>query len=198
MKKKLGNVVLVLFFIGILLFLLSTAILDLTNKRDLHTVKIDGASEILELEHSINGLIPIGTDYYYIGFEGESYDAYIIKASKKWLENNFDSNFMAKKSDGIQITALAKKVSDYKTARELYSRATQIEGVNYPLGTEYCLDMGYKANAITKLIIFSLIIFLAFTGVKFVKNKGEVKPWFVKYWIIVLMVTLVLLLGVIR
>lgn len=198
MKKKFGNVVLVLFFIGILLFLLLTAMLDLTNKRDLHTVKIDGASGILELEHSINGLIPIGTDYYYVGFEEESYNAYIIKASKKWLEDNFDSNYMAKKSDGIQITALAKKVSDYQTARELYSRATQIEGVNYPLGTEYYLDMGYKANAITKLIIFSLIIFLAFTGVNFVKNKGEVKPLFVKCWIIVLMVTLVLLLGVIR
>ena len=74
MKKKIGNVFLILLGIVMLLYLLITAVLDLTNKEDLHTVHVDGAFAILELEHSINGLIPIGTDHYYIGIEEDTMD----------------------------------------------------------------------------------------------------------------------------
>ncbi|MGN0402216.1 MAG: hypothetical protein ACI4HQ_08160 [Acetatifactor sp.] len=151
---------LILLFAGLLIYLLLSAVLDLTNKKDIHTVTIDGAFEVLELEHSINGLIPIGTDYYYIGIEEETFDAYIIKASKKWLEKNFDSDYMAINPEGMQITALAKKVSDYETARELQTRAAQIEELQYPLGTEYCLDLGYRQTAIVKLLLIVWLVLL--------------------------------------
>lgn len=61
MKEKLGNAFLTLIAIGLLLYLLISAVLDLTNKKDLQTVKLDEAFSLLEIEHSINGLIPIGT-----------------------------------------------------------------------------------------------------------------------------------------
>ncbi len=194
MKKKLGNAVAILFFVGMLIYLLITAVLDLTNKKDLHTINPAGAFEVLEIEHSINGLIPVGTDHYYIGIEEESYDAYIIKASKKWFEKHFDSNHMAKEAGGIQITALAEKVSDYKISRELHSRAVSIEGLNYPLGTAYCLNMGYKTEAVLKLIVVVLCVALTITGIYFVKNRGVVSPLFGKCWLVALIITLVLLL----
>lgn len=75
MKKKLGNVFLLLLFVGLLAYLLVSAVLDLTNKKDIHTVQIETACKVLELEHSINGLIPIGTDHYYIGIEEDTMDA---------------------------------------------------------------------------------------------------------------------------
>ena len=198
MKDKLRKVLSILFLVGMLMYLLITAVLDLTNKKDLHTINLAGAFEILRVEHSINGLIPIGTDYYYIGIEEESYDAYIIKASKKWLGNNFDSNHMAKDANGIWITALAGKVSDYKISRELYSRTAELEGLKYPLGTEYCLYAGYKSTAIIKLIVFVLCIILTITGIYFVRNKGQVKPIFVKCWTVVLIITVVLLIVCLR
>lgn len=194
MKKKLGNAVAILFFVGMLIYLLITAVLDLTNKKDLHTINLAGAFEVLEIEHSINGLIPVGTDHYYIGIEEESYDAYIIKASPKWFEKHFDSNHMAKEAGGIRITALADKVSDYKISRELHSRAVQMEGLNYPLGTAYCLNMGYKTEAVLKLIVVVLCVALTITGIYFVKNKGVVSSLFGKCWLVALIITLVLLL----
>lgn len=54
--------------------LLVSAVLDLTNKKDIHTVRIEAVCKVLELEHSINGLIPIGTDHYYIGIEEDTMD----------------------------------------------------------------------------------------------------------------------------
>lgn len=198
MKKKLGNAAALLFFVGILIYLLITAVSDLTNKKDLHTINLAGAFEVLEIEHSINGLIPVGTDYYYIGIEEESYDAYIIKASPKWLEKHFDSNHMAKEAGGIRITALADKVSDYKISRELHSRAVQIEelmeGLNYPLGTAYCLNMGYKTGAVLKLIVVVLCVALTITGIYFVKNKSLVSSLFGKCWLVALIITLILMM----
>ncbi len=49
----------VLMVLGIAVYLIATAILDMTNKEDLHTVNIDMATEVLEVEHSISGLIPM-------------------------------------------------------------------------------------------------------------------------------------------
>lgn len=198
MKKKIGNVFLILLGIVMLLYLLITAVLDLTNKEDLHMVHVDGAFAILELEHSINGLIPIGTDYYYVGVEEETLDAYLIKAPKNWLEKNFNSENMSLQAGGMQITALLKKVSDFDTARELSSRASQIEELQYPFGTEYCLDLGYKQMAIKKLILFVLSIIIIITGVSIFKKTNEVKPAVVKCWLVALIIWLVLLLGVFR
>lgn len=198
MKKKLGKVLLVILFAAVLLWMPVSAVMDLMNKKDLHTVRLDGAFEVLELEHSINGLIPIGTDYYYIGVEEESGDAYIIKASKKWLKNNFGSDHMSIAPEGVEVTALAKKVSDYKTSDELTSRASQADGLNYPLGTKYCLDIGYKMDAALKLVVFTLFVFLIGTGIYIFKNKGDVSPALAKCWVVVMIITVLLFIGVIR
>lgn len=195
MKEKLRNAFALLIIVGLFMYFLITAVLALTNKKDLHTINLAAAVEMLEVEHTINWLIPVGSDHYYVGIEEGSYDAYIIKASKKWLGNHFDSNHMAKDASGVQITALAVKVSDYKISEELSSRAAQLEGLNYPLGTDYCLNMGYKAEAIIKLIVVFSCVFLIITEIfYFSKKKGEVKPIFVKCWLAVLLIMVVLLL----
>lgn len=194
MKKILGNVLAILFFVVMLMYFLITAVSDLTNKKDLHTINLAGAFEILEVEHAINGLIPVGKEYYYIGIEEDTYAAYIIKASKKWLENNFDSDYKAKDAGGFRITALAGKVHGFDISRELQSRAENIGELNYPLGTEYCLNMGYKTDAIIKLIVVVLCIILTITFIIFVKPESEEKPLYKKYWIVGLVITLVLML----
>lgn len=199
MKKKLSSVFGILVLVGIFMYLLITAILDLTNKKDLHTINLAGAFEILEVEHAINGLIPIGTDHYYIGIEEGSNDAYIIKASKRWFRNNFDSDYLAKDAGGVQITALAGKVHDGKIYRELQSRAEKIEELrlNYPLGTEYCLNKGYKVNAIMKLFIVSFVI-LTIIVIAFDKPERKINSVFSTCWIVGLIIAVIFMFICLR
>ena len=86
MKKKIGNIVLILFIVVMMLYLLISAVMELTAKDEKYDIRVYMAAEALELEHSINGLIPIGTDYYYVAIEEKTDDAYIVKAPKKLIE----------------------------------------------------------------------------------------------------------------
>lgn len=189
---------LILLLVGLQIYLLATSVMDLTNKKDLHTVTLDGAFKVLELKHSINGLIPIGTDYYYLGINGDTYDAYLIKASQKWLNNKFGSDHIALDVNGVQITGLAKEVSDYQASREIEKQLSRLEGVNYPLGKLYCLNLEYRLTAVLKLIDFALILASVIMGVYISGNKGDVKPIYGKLWIAVMVIALVLLIGIIR
>ena len=198
MKKKLEIIVSILFVIVMLGYLLVSSIMDLTNKDDLHTVTIDMAADVLQLEHSINGVIPIGIDYYYVGIDEETYDAYLIKGPKKWLKKNFDSDYFALDKNGVQITGLSKKVTDYEVAKELETRLAQMGGLNYPLGELYCLNIQYKMISILKIIVATILIVLVITGVYIVPNKDHVKDKYIVLWVTSLFVSLVLLIVTIR
>lgn len=198
MKGKIGKIFAIVIFSGFLLYQLVSGIADLTNRKDLHTVRLAAAVEILQVEHSINGLIPIGTDYYYIGIEVDSEDAYLIHASRNWLKKNFGSDRMSPRTDGVKITALAKKISDYKVADELYARAAQIEGAEYPLGTGYCLEVSYRLMAFLKLALFVLSLGLLLSGVYLVRKKDTINKKFTLFFIGALCAALVLMLVVIR
>lgn len=162
----------VLMVLGIAAYLIITAILDITNKEDLHTVNIDMATEVLEVEHSISGLIPMGTDHYYIGINEDTAEAYIIKAPKKWLKENFGVDKMARKAGGLDITALAKSITDSETRNAISSNVSQVDGLSYPVGTNY-LDTGYKSKIVTKLILFAGMLFLAISGFVIMKKGRE-------------------------
>lgn len=196
MKNKIGNILSILTGIVMFVYLVQSSITDLTNKEDLHTVTIDAAAEVLQLEHSINGIIPIGTDYYYVGINEESYDAYLIMGPKKWLNKNFDSDNLALDPNGVQITGLSKKVSDNKVARELETRLSQLEGLNYPLGELYCVNMQYQFISIIKLIAAALLLFLAITGAYIVPNKDNIKQLYINMWTTSLFIFMALLIVI--
>ena len=107
--KKFLAIILVLFFIG---YLAVTGIADLINTKDVQTVTIDECVSFLDIEHSINGLIPVGTDHYYLGVNDETMEACVIKASKRWHNKNFDADGHALMEDGLTVTALCKKAGD--------------------------------------------------------------------------------------
>lgn len=193
MKKKLENALTILVVIGILLYPLITAVLDLANNKDLHTVRLNEAFGVLEMEHSINGLIPLGKEYFYLGYEDETNNAYIIKASKHWMDKNFDDDYRALDQNGIEITALAKRM-DFDTMRELDARLGKVGGLNYPVGADYCLVANYKKNAIVKLIDFALILCVLITGIYIHSSKHSIKPVFGIVWIAGLLVSLTLYL----
>ena len=126
MKKKLQTVVLTIFVIVVIAFLAITGIKDLTNKDDLYTVRIDAGAEILAVEHSINGLIPIGTDHYYWAINEETMESYVILASKNWGNDTFDEDGYTINSKGTEITGLAKKITDHDILSEITDVLDQV------------------------------------------------------------------------
>ncbi len=192
--KKLFLILLAVFFIG---YLLVTAVLDLTNKKDIHTINADGAVEILEVEHSINGLIPVGKDHYYLGIDEETMDACYIKASKGWYKKNFDETGHAKISGGLDITSLSKEVSDFDVEQELINRSYAYEGVNYIISPDHCLVLSYKIDAIMKLALLAFSVVLVVTGYILFKDDKTMSRISAKIFLVAMIADLVLLLRVI-
>lgn len=227
-NQKIGNVLLVLLFVGTLFYLLVSGVSDLINKEDLYTITIDGAAEVLEVEHSINGLIPLGTDHYYVGIEEETNQAYLLKASKRWFQKNFGEDHMALNPNGLTITALAKRVSNYGTDSELQNRLSQLGELRFPMGMSgYSLNIGYKTTAALKLFALLFILVLTKTGMpifkdwrkeqakdkvkkenKFLLNAGlplieveeqkEADPTYVKIWCSAALVCVMILILIFR
>lgn len=193
-KKILRNVFLVVLIAFCAGYLIVTGVQDLTNKDDLHTVSLVYGTEFLELEHSINGLIPIGTDYYYLGFD-ENYNSYIILAPKKWAEKNFsDFNPDAEIDTIIEITGLVKEISDYDVSKEIQSMTAELENMQFPLGTTQCLELSYIKDACMKLFSGILLLILSVTGFIIYKLKIKVPKIVSIIYSIVLLLDLILLI----
>ena len=197
MKEKLGKIILPLFFVVLVLYLAITGIMDLTNSKDIHSVTIDAGMPLLEVEHSINGLIPIGTEYYYLGVNEDTSEAYIVHSSKGWLKDNFTDDYMTKTGSAMTITGLAKRVTDFDTETELGNRISQMQGASFPLGI-MSLELNYKTTAILRLVLAIAAIILLIGGIYFVKNKGNVNKYFGIGYILTVLLWAFLLLIVLR
>ena len=201
MKKKLQTVVLTIFVIVVIAFLAITGINDLTNKDDLYTVRIDAGAEILAVEHSINGLIPIGTDHYYWAINEETMESYVILASKNWGNDTFDEDGYTMNSKGTEITGLAKKITDHDILSEITDVLDQVdEGIEltYPAGRTSSLDLNYKKNAYMRLVSAALILILSIVGVVYRNKVDEIDPKLTKIYLVVLIVAMILMIVAIR
>lgn len=191
--KKILKILFVVLFIGFLFAeLLVLPIIDITNKDDRKTLNIVYATEVLEVEHSINYIIPFGKDYYYVGID-EDYNAYLIHAPKKWAENNFPDNA----ENTLEITALQKKISDYDTSKELYSIASQQEEFTFPLGYSECLELTYIKDSVMKIVSGILALILTVVGIANYKKRSELPPVAVKIYALAVGLTIILMLIVI-
>jgi len=201
MKKKLQTVVLTIFVIVVIAFLAITGIKDLTNKDDLYTVRIDAGAEILAVEHSINGLIPIGTDHYYWGVNEETRKGYVILAPKNWGNDTFDEDGYTIDSMGVEITGLAKKITDHDILSEITDVLDQVDEsieLTYPAGRTSSLDLNYKKNAYMRLVSAALMLLLSIVGVVYRNKVDEINPKLTKIYLVVLIVAMILMIVAIR
>lgn len=192
--KKFLAILLGIMFIG---YLLVTGIADLINKKEVITVRIDECVSLLDIEHSINGLIPVGTDHYYLGVNNETLEACIIKASKRWYAKNFDDKSRAVLADGLTVTSLSKKAGDFEVEKELASRASQLEGLNLVTAPGYSLELDYRFNAICKLVLLAAAAILVIVGYRFYKTPEKVSKTVGKIYVVIILIFLILLLKVI-
>ena len=197
-KQYLGIVVL----IGGLILIFKD-IFDLWNKRDLHTIQVDYAIEVLEVSHHIDVIIPAGKNHYFLALREDEngVEGYIIRASKKWHDTNFDSGNLALTKDGVEVTALSKKTEN-KYQSIMGSKAKTLEeildtSIRFPYGTDHYLDTGYRWKAILKLVTLILIILEIMAGVIFAKRSEKSSPVMTGYLITVILTVFLFLACVI-
>lgn len=154
MKGKIGKILGAILILACMMYVFISGIVELCNKDKTYTLSIDSATTAISVEHSINGLIPTGTEYYYYGFDSDNEQIYIIKAGKKWLQKNFDDNGLALKQ-GYKIKAYSKNL-DYDISREINTSLSDLEINNINTADYY--DSNYKFVAIKKIISFVLIL----------------------------------------
>ena len=163
-KIAIGIVIASFFY-----FFFVMSIIDLTYKKDIHDVSITEACELLVVENSINGLIPMGKDYYYLGFSAETQKLYILHGGKNWLKDNFETTGVAKDTKGISIRALAKRAGDYDVEKELENRMAGVEGVDSALEFGMVLELNYVRNAICRIVAGVLMLVMIGFGLFFKK-----------------------------
>ncbi len=196
MKSKLSKifaVVLVVFFIG---YLLVTSIMDLTNRKDLYEVDLSECAQLMTIEHAINGIIPIGKEYYFLGLDSNGIDVYFIRADKTWYKTNFDAKTGKPKGGNVHVKALCKSVSGYEMRDALSERADQLVGLNIVVGPDKCLYQDYLINSYLKLLCLFVGLIIVFTGVIMSKKHLDFKGLAGKMLLIFVIVWLFICLKV--
>lgn len=194
-KKK--SVLAIIFFISILvgffLYLIVSGVRTLAGDGETEAY-IDAAAPVLTLEHSINGLIPTGTEYYYIGIDTESAKVYLLRAGKHWFDDNFDAETKMSNAEAFRVKAAQIKV-DYEVSREINLSSADFEGLQFVTGTGSCYDVLYHTIAVRKIIGAALILLTTISLILFVKFADLWGKWFAVTVLVLFMGCLVYLIN---
>lgn len=191
--SKLLIVILLASFVGVF-FVMS--IMDLTNTKDVRDVKVKHAYSILTVEHSINGIIPTGKSYYYIGIT-EDAKACLIHAGKNWLEGNFDAEGNATNAEGYKIHALGKRENDYDVEKELLSKVSQLEGITVDEEIVKILELHYVRDAVLRIVAGIMAIILGIVGFFLYRRKEVVPLWARRTYLVFFVLVLIFALKAI-
>ena len=181
MKQKIGYVFLLLIFGIAAGWIAFSSINLLTNSSRQKEVTIDWIGGSVEYSHKFEGIIPLGTDYYYIGVNSNTGDVYILRTTPKWVNEHFVGNASVD-PNGYTFTAVDCKLSgsDLKKAvegdvQEIISTAPLF--AKRGLEQYHFLYPGAATPAIIGLIlVISAVIFLIL-GIFFAVKRPDVPTW---------------------
>lgn len=164
MKNKFLSVVLCIIlvaaFIGVFFV---TSILDLTNTKDVQTATIDRVEPLMVLNHSINGIIPTGKDYYYVGIDESQGKIYALHVEKNWRADYFDSTGAAI-GNGVSVKGLSKRPNDFEAEQGIAQKISMIAnaeaGNGYVLALEpyKVIETNYVKDSLLKIIAGMLLL----------------------------------------
>lgn len=114
------------------------------------------------VKHSINGVIPTGTEYYYAVFTDDASGMMIIRADKNWYSRNFDDEGVAKDEDGCLVTGFVRSTPDGtdRTFRLYRDKLQQSYKITISLQADHFVDTIAVKISILQIII-GVIPFLA-------------------------------------
>ena len=171
---KFTLALIICFVVGIAMVVMSAN--EYNNKKDIITVDFSGGFELIDIEHTVFlGLIPTGTDHYFLCFDDLDL-AYVVKASSGWYEDNFSSDSGTARNR-VTVTGLPKKHSDVYNRDAIRDelQAVEAEGyeIKYAQSYDYYLDKDYKSSALYGIFVggFFVILGIVFVVVMFKKRN---------------------------
>ncbi len=118
MKEKL-SVVFIMLLLGAVIVIASlnaySILWNPSRQQELNLLSIYGG---IDYSHKLEGIIPLGTDHYWLGADANTEKIYYVRASKKWFDNNFPDGD-AKDGNGIKVTGFKTKVTDSELKRAM-------------------------------------------------------------------------------
>lgn len=181
MKQKIGYVFLLLLFSVAAGWIAFSSINLLTNSSRHKEVTIDMIGGHLEYSHKLEGIIPLGTDHYYIGMNSNTGELYILRAKPSWIEKNFFGGESAN-PNGYTFTAVDCTLSGRDLKDSLEGEVQDVIS-SAPLFAKRGLDKfhylypGAATPAILGLIlVISAVIFLIL-GIFFAVKRPDVATW---------------------
>lgn len=172
--KKVKNILLIIFYFAFSLIFLGLGIYKLCGFSNTYQTTLVGAVEFFENEHSIDGLIPIGTSYYYLGITDDN-GFVIVQANQNWLNDNFDSEGYAKNTPGVtvkgEITRLPSDAQSY-AAETLTEYLAEYTDYNIPLGQKSYMNIFYIDSAVHSVIVGSLMLIAGIAVAVISKNEA--------------------------
>ena len=172
--SKVASVLGIILLIGLAVFLIATAIVDLVSmsgvkKLASESVGSPDAGSYVELTSSFGGeagtmkhtinFIPVGTEYYYILFNDDFTQAIFVRADKK-LKNSFNSSGLTTSP----VTVKGKiRTMDYKLKKELANDVNSMSanGIDVAMsdkGEYYFIDAMTTKISVLKLAGFGFLV----------------------------------------
>lgn len=182
MKVKLGLVVLVLAFLGWMVWSVVTGISGLTKTETeeltryskegaLCELKAEYAMEVHTLKHVIFLFIPIGIDHFYIVFTEDSVSPLLVKASPSWYEKNFDSEGKARGTVTIRGEVREFHSKSKTSIRSLNSKLAEL---GESVSNENYVDSDYRVTYILRLLTAAFLLSAAIVAVATFTRIGHI------------------------
>ena len=76
--------------------------------------------ECVEYKHTVN-FIPTAKEHYFFVFSADLSEMALVRADKKWFDENFTENWVSKDADGVTVEGYVRK-TEYKV-KDLWERS---------------------------------------------------------------------------
>ena len=112
--------------------------------------------ECVEYKHTVN-FIPTAKEHYFFVFSADLSEMALVRADKKWFDENFTENWVSKDADGVTVEGYVRK-TEYKVKDEADN---SVKTLVSELGKSFRVDTSLYIDLIAvKFSIYEILIML--------------------------------------
>ncbi len=116
------------------------------------------ALEVWVISHKLFGFIPTRQEHFYLTVSEDGANEYVVLASEKWIEDNFDSDGFAR--GDVHITALLRRTAP-KSGLYTSEINDWLSDSGVSINEYLYADAGYKTAGVFKITTGALILIIA-------------------------------------
>ena len=207
MKIKLTQLILILIFLGLTIYNIIAAISGLAKSETcspdnpengaLCEFEVDYAQKIYWINKKLYGLIPAGTDHYYLVSSKGTPWTMMVKAKDEWFAENFDSSDGkgGKANKRVVVCGEVREFSD-SSKNKIAEMNGKLSHIDVRLDTDNYVDPDYRTRYVLKLVtsVMELIGLVApfIIVIRFDKTSQKAIKLMMLYMLIAVLAAIVL------